>query len=45
MILWSGDEMHEGQSVPEKERCVGCDENRADASGWCAECYAEVVAR
>lgn len=52
MIVWPGDEMHEGirrylsgikrEIVPENERCVGCDENRATDTGWCLPCWATI---
>ena len=29
--------------IPEKDRCVGCDENRATDNGWCLACWAEIM--
>ena len=28
--------------VPEKERCVGCDDARAEPNGWCVECWSAI---
>ena len=52
MIPWDGVAVHEAVSrwmeqiqreyVPEKDRCVGCDDNRATDTGWCLPCWSEI---
>jgi hypothetical protein len=52
VIVWPGDQMHEAvqkwmrdiqrEFVPERDRCVNCDE-RATDNGWCCACWAEII--
>lgn len=52
VIIWDGVAVHEAtkrwmemirrEIVPEKERCVGCDDARAGENGWCPECWATI---
>lgn len=41
-LRWANRLKHVGDPIPERDRCVNCDD-RAGDNGWCPDCWSEIA--